>query len=155
MAHQESCKGCKKVFLKTLEKKFGEVVDQWSSSWPCRIDDVLNLSEMNKTTALSIKRIYGALQRYRGHDNFVGVHKLPKCDYYVNSLNCLVEIDESQHFTAPRGLSLSLYPKRRFRKPEPEQTTSCHLVCFVPKNPIKKKIGLLFIWQSTDQAISL
>jgi hypothetical protein len=111
MAHKESCKGCKKVFLRTLKREFGEVIDQWTSGWPCRIDDVLSLSEMNKSTAQSIKKIFRALQKHRGHKDFVGVKNLPKCDYYIKSLNCLVEIDESQHFTAPRGITLSLYRK--------------------------------------------
>lgn len=111
MAHHESCKGCKGVFLKMLKRQFGEVIDQWNSGWPCRIDDVLSLIEVNKAAARSIKKIYRALQKYREHDNFVGVKKLPRCDYYVKSLNCLVEIDESQHFTAPRRIALSLYPK--------------------------------------------
>jgi hypothetical protein len=30
----------------------------------------------------------------------------------VPYLNCLIEFDESQHFSAPRALTLSLYPKR-------------------------------------------
>jgi hypothetical protein len=112
MAHHESCKGCKREFLKSLKKQFGEVIDEWSSGWPCRIEDVLCLSNMNKTTAQSIKNIYAALQKHRGHEDFIRVKNLSQCDYYVKSLNCLVEIDESQHFTAPRGISLSLYPKR-------------------------------------------
>lgn len=112
MTHNESCRGCKRVFIKTLEREFGEVIDQWSSGWPCRIDHVLSLREINNTTVQSIEKIFRALQKYRGHENFVRAKKLPQCDYYIKSLNCLIEIDESQHFTTPRGIALSLYPTR-------------------------------------------
>jgi hypothetical protein len=111
MAHHESCKGCKKVFLRTLEKQFGEVIDQWSSGWPCRIDDVLVLDVMNKATAQTIEKIFKVLQKHRGHIKFVRAKKLRPCDYYVKSMNCLIEIDESQHFTTPRHLTFQLYPK--------------------------------------------
>ena len=36
---------------------------------------------------------------------------LQRCDIFLPELNCIVEIDESQHFTAARAISLSSYPK--------------------------------------------
>lgn len=111
MAHNENCRKCKNVFIKALTKEFGEVTEQWKSGWPCRIDDVLHLPEISKSKARSIKEIYSKLQQHRGYQNFVGVSKLPRCDYYIKPLNCLIEIDESQHFTAPRALTLSSYPR--------------------------------------------
>jgi len=111
MAHHESCKGCKKVFLRTLEKEFGEVIDQWRSGWPCRIKDVLSLEVMDKKTARTIEKIFKNLQKHRGNKEFVRAKTLRPCDYYIKSMNCLIEIDESQHFTALREIALSLYPK--------------------------------------------
>lgn len=111
MSHNEHCQECKRVFLTTLEKQFGEVSQQWSSNWPCRIDDILDSPQLPHKTKQSLYKIYKALQDYRGHKDFVGVPKLPESDYYIKSLNCIVEFDESQHFTAPRALTLSLYPK--------------------------------------------
>lgn len=111
MSHKESCKECKKAFLKTLQNEFGEVIEQWNSGWPCRIEDILDFSEIKADAAGLISRIYSALQDHRGHNSFVGRKTLPNCDYYIKSLNCLLEIDESQHFTAPRRLTLSLYPQ--------------------------------------------
>lgn len=110
MAHSEHCSKCKYIFLKTLKEKFGEVTEQWNSGWPCRVEDVLHLPELKKATARSLEKIYKALQSDRGYLNFVRRRQLPACDYYINSLNCLVEFDESQHFTARRALTLSLYP---------------------------------------------
>ena len=111
MAHNEHCRKCKDAFLTALIKVFGDVTEQWKSGWPCRIDDVLYISEITKAKARSIRGIYNRLQKYRGNYDFVRVQKLPACDYYIKPLNCLIEIDESQHFTSPRALALSLYPR--------------------------------------------
>jgi len=35
---------------------------------------------------------------------------VPPCDYYVSNPPFILEFDESQHFTRPRLVSLSLYP---------------------------------------------
>jgi hypothetical protein len=112
MAHLESCPKCKATFIKALKKEFGEVIEQWHSGWPCKIEDVIANPKINGLTAKSLKEIYKGLQDHRGHKMFVRTSKLPPSDYYVKSLNCLVEFDESQHFTAPRGHTLALYPKR-------------------------------------------
>ncbi len=111
MSHTESCKACKKKFLKALRREFGEVIEQWSTGWPCRIEDILNFSEIKSNAAGLMNRIYSVLQNHRGYNSFVGRKTGRNCDYYIKSLNCLFEIDESQHFTAPRKITLSLYPK--------------------------------------------
>ena len=51
-----------------------------------------------------------SLLKHRGHNGFVKAKKLPRCDYYVKDLNCLIEFDESRHFTVPRSLTLSICP---------------------------------------------
>ena len=111
MSHAESCRACKKAFLKALQSEFGVVIEQWNSGWPCKIEDILDSPEIKSSSARLMNRIYSALQDHRGYNSFVGRKMLPRCDYYVKTLNCLVEIDESQHFTGPRELTLSLYPK--------------------------------------------
>jgi len=58
----------------------------------------------------ALARIHAALQDFRGHREFVRARALPRCDYYVLKPGFVVEIDERQHFTAPRRLALSLYP---------------------------------------------
>ena len=111
MRHSEHCKKCKSVFLNSLEMEFGKVTDQWQSGWPYKIDDVLGLLDLDKKTAKSLGSIYRALQNYRGYQDFVCARRFPSSDYYIKRLNCLVEFDESQHFTAPRALALRLYPR--------------------------------------------
>ncbi|MDY6790738.1 MAG: hypothetical protein SWH54_05660 [Thermodesulfobacteriota bacterium] len=111
MTHKESCKKCKTAFLRALTKEFVEVTEQWKSGWPCRIDAILSIPQITKATARSLEKIYKALQNHRGFKAFVGRKTLPGCDYYIKSLNCIVEFDESQHFTSPRALTLSRYPR--------------------------------------------
>ena len=109
MAHPESCKKCKAIFLNALREKWGEVIEQWKPGWPCRIEDIAALPEIDKKTRATLRNIYLSLQQHRGHKKFVGWKYLPACDYFVPSLNCIIEFDESQHFTTPRALTLSNY----------------------------------------------
>jgi hypothetical protein len=112
MAHVESCKICKDSFLKFVTYNFGSVECQWSTNWPCKIDDVLKINRLRNSTSLLISKIYTTLQNNRGFTDFVKCKYLPPCDYYIPSLNCIIEFDESQHFTFPRKLSLAHYPKQ-------------------------------------------
>ena len=59
-----------------------------------------------------LELIYKALQEHQGHKNFVRVKNyIAPVDFYVPKPGLIVEFDESQHFTAPRKKTLSLYPK--------------------------------------------
>lgn len=111
MSHSEHCKKCKRIFLNSLVKEFGKVTDQWRSGWPCKIEDVLSLPSLDKETSNSLMKIYESLRNHRGFRDFVRARNFPTSDYYVDHLNCLVEIDESQHFTALRAITLQLYPR--------------------------------------------
>ncbi|MCG7853933.1 MAG: hypothetical protein MIO92_15535 [Methanosarcinaceae archaeon] len=111
LSHNEHCQDCKIAFLNTLRELFGEVIAEWSSGFPCKLKDVLALPNIGRNKARTLNRIYTTLQNHRGYKGFDHAHKLPPCDHYVPSLNCLIEFDESQHFTAPRALTLSLYSK--------------------------------------------
>jgi hypothetical protein len=113
MAHSESCKKCKTIFLRALRMEFGKVTEQWKSGWPCKLEDVVSLPMIDRSAAKKLAAIHHTLQNYRGHQTLVKKPKLQPCDYYVETLNCLVEFDESQHFTRPRGITLKLYPGTR------------------------------------------
>lgn len=112
MAHAENCPKCKTTFGKALKKEFGAVTKEWNSGWPCRLEDVIALGEIKKPAKQILAKIYRALQNHRGHKSFVRRSNLQSCDFYIKSLNCIIEFDESQHFTAPRGLTLELYPRK-------------------------------------------
>jgi hypothetical protein len=54
--------------------------------------------------------IYAALQRHRGFEVLVERQWLRPVDYFLPARRVVVEFDETQHFTAPRRLTLALYP---------------------------------------------
>lgn len=112
MNHAESCKKCKAALLKALQIEHGEVIQQWKPEWPCQIDDLYVLDVLTPSAKKSLKQIFKALRTYRGHRDFVKRRKIPACDYYIPSLNRLLEFDESQHFSAPRSLTFTYYPTR-------------------------------------------
>ena len=111
LSHNEHCQDCKIAFLNALRELFGEVISEWSPRWPCKLKDVLALPNIGLNKTRTLKKIYTALKNHRGYKGFDHSYKLPPCDHYLPSLNCLIEFDESQHFTAPRALTLSQYPK--------------------------------------------
>jgi len=88
-----------------LAALFGNVEVNWDLDLPCRLEDYNN-------TSLSdiLGSVHDALQKNRMFDHFVKSKKLPKVDYFIPARNLIVEFDESQHFTKPRDVALSLYP---------------------------------------------
>ena len=58
----------------------------------------------------ALGRIHSALQRHQGFETFVGRSRLRGADYFLPERRVAVEFDEPQHFTAPRHLTLTLYP---------------------------------------------
>jgi hypothetical protein len=58
----------------------------------------------------TLQIIRAALCDLRGHGDFIKSALVPPCDYYMPEQKLIVEFDESQHFSRPRLISLSLYP---------------------------------------------
>ncbi len=88
---------------KILEQRFGHVETEAKFDWlivPDRssTDDVLT-------------RIHEALFSFRGYKNFSTPRIQLQCDFFIPLRNLIIEYDERQHFTEPRAISLSLYPK--------------------------------------------
>jgi hypothetical protein len=103
--HNERCRECKKRIAELLLKIYGEA----------RINHNLQLSnrpEAFKNTPYHepLQRVFESLQKHRGHEEFVRARKLPNVDFFVPSLGLILEFDESQHFTAPREITLCNYP---------------------------------------------
>lgn len=107
VAHNERCKDCKVRVLSLLEAAYGTVKTNWDLNISSRLDDHKNSESFG-----DLQKIYSALVGYRGFDNFVKSNKLPRVDFFVPSMGMIVEFDESQHFTIPRDISLSLYPAK-------------------------------------------
>lgn len=106
MKHPRRCAACKTALGEALGQRFA-VTPGWRSGWPCRVDDVGGIPEIGGALA----EIHGRLVRHRGFTNFVRVPRLPGCDWKVDAPRpFLVELDESQHFTAARAVALGAYP---------------------------------------------
>lgn len=107
--HSERCRECKQRIEQLLIALYGEVQQNASLGTPAT-------PELYKETPAyeTLKSIYEALQRQRGYESFVRRKSLPNCDFLVATHRFLLEFDESQHFSASRKLSLSLYPKDGF-----------------------------------------
>ena len=103
--HRESCRTCKERVVELLTCAFGPIHANHDLNLPSSVGEWATLDHGDR-----LGRIYEALQKHRGHGQFVNVPKMPRVDYYVPNPGFIVEFDESQHFTEPRGLTLALYP---------------------------------------------
>ena len=104
--HNQRCPECKRIVRDMLAVLFGKVETNFDLKMPCKLEDYENTDIYG-----DLQSIYEALKNLRGFDNFVRASKLPRVDYYVPSHNLIIEFDESQHFTKPRDIALSLYSK--------------------------------------------
>ncbi len=57
------------------------------------------------------EKIIKVLEDYRGFKDFYTPNRTLPCDYVIEEQKLIIEYDEQQHFTAPRRLTLELYPK--------------------------------------------
>lgn len=103
--HSERCPDCKSRIAQVLQRLYGTCLQNYTFDWPTE-PETYHQTPMSKT----LRNIFQALQNFRGHDSFVGAKRLPPCDFYVPAPQFIVEFDESQHFTRPRKIALSLYP---------------------------------------------
>ncbi len=105
--HNERCPECKETVKKLLEKIYGKVEQNYNLEAGTLPDDFKNTPYYEE-----LKKIYETLQNYRGHKNFVKSKTLPNCDFFVSNQRFIVEFDETQHFTEPRGVALKSYPEK-------------------------------------------
>jgi len=104
-SHNERCRQCKQRIAALLAVEFTRVESNWDLDLPCKVEDY-----KNSNIAAALGTIHAKLQRHRGHLEFVRASRLPRVDFYVPDQGLIIEFDESQHFTKPRELSLTLYP---------------------------------------------
>lgn len=104
--HGERCKDCKIAIENLLKKIYGEVKPNYKF-------DIGVHPENFKNTFFyeNLKDIYESLQNHRGYRDFVRAKNIPHCDYFIPNPGFVIEFDESQHFTLPRKISLTKYPK--------------------------------------------
>ncbi len=104
--HDERCPECKNTIERMLKKIYGVVKPNhkfYIGTEPEKFEDAIYHK--------NLRRIFVDLQNYKGCEKFVYTDTLPNCDYFVQNPGFIVEFDESQHFTAPRKISLQNYPR--------------------------------------------
>ncbi len=109
-SHSEQCPDCKTRVRELLERIYGKCLANHGFSWPAQ------LSSYKGTSIFSaLQSVVRVLEEYRGFcsKNFVRAKTVAPCDFWVPDPGFVVEFDESQHFTAPRKLALSMYPDDR------------------------------------------
>lgn len=104
--HDERCPECKKTIHKFLKRIYDKVFISYAFKLGTKPEDYKN-SPFYKDLA----NIFRKLQEYRGYLDFVRTKNLPAVDFFIPVPGFVLEFDESQHFTIPRRLTLSCYPK--------------------------------------------
>ena len=103
--HDEHCRECKRIILLMLEKAYGEAKLNY------RLDFKVTPESFKNTKQYKVlAEIFKALQSHRGFTDFIKSDRLPPFDFFVPRPGFIIEFDESQHFTKPREIALSLYP---------------------------------------------
>jgi len=107
-SHYENCRDCKDSVKNFLASIFGTTVVNSDIDLPSRLEKYTNTSVYKE-----LEKIYNKICEYRGIKNFVKAKKLPRVDFFVPKKKIIIEYDESQHFTKPREIALSHYPKSK------------------------------------------
>jgi hypothetical protein len=104
--HSGHCRACKERVREMLTTLYGECLISHSFAWSAKPEDYAGTS-----IGETLKQICAALGDLRGHRYFIKSPLVPPVDYYIPEQKLIVEFDESQHFTRPRLMTLSLYPQ--------------------------------------------
>lgn len=105
LPHSGHCRACKERVRELLSAVYGGCQTHRQFPWPAR-------PEAYAGTAIghTLKRIRDAIGELRGHRDFIKSAQMPPCDYFIADPPFIVEFDENQHFSRPRGVALAHYP---------------------------------------------
>ena len=101
----KNSKQIKESFLNRLESVFDHVEKEATFLW-LKTPDV---KEVNKLPP-SLVSIFEKLHMKRGTESFLKQRTSLRCDYFLPKQRIIIEVDERQHFTAPRAQALLIYP---------------------------------------------
>ncbi|KIQ93094.1 hypothetical protein LH47_02851 [Anoxybacillus thermarum] len=104
--HNHRCSECKNTIIDMFRVIFGNVKIEHKMEIKARLEDYIHDSYYK-----DLATIYNALKNYRGNESFVRSKFLKSCDLYIPQPGFVVELDESQHFSEARKISLTHYPK--------------------------------------------
>ena len=104
--HSERCAECKTRVVQLLDRIYGTCVRNHRFRWPTGLADYAQTP-----IGSALGKVARVLEEHRGFriDEFVRINMLAPCDFWVPDPGFIVEFDESQHFTSPRRLALSVY----------------------------------------------
>lgn len=103
--HSQRCAECKAKVRQLLEHIYGACFPNHRFLWSAQLSAYHGAPIFN-----ALQKVLHSLGDFRGHSDFVKTESLPPCDFFVPKPGFIVEFDESQHFTVPRKIALSLYP---------------------------------------------
>ena len=103
--HSAHCRACKERVRELLAAIYGDCRANHQFPWPAHPEAYANTPIGNL-----LERIRTALGDFRGYRDFIKSPLMPPCDYFISDPPFIVEFDESQHFSHPRLVTLSLYP---------------------------------------------
>ena len=104
--HSEHCRACKERVRELLTAIYGHCHVNHSFTFPAKPEDY-----GQTPIGAALQRVCAGLGDLRGHRDFIKSALMPPCDFYVSNPPFILEFDESQHFSSPRLVTLSLYPK--------------------------------------------
>jgi hypothetical protein len=105
--HSGHCRACKQRVHELLTAAFGDCRVNHAFPWPAQPQ-----AYRNSAIGAALEQIRTALEEFRGHREFIKSSEVPPCDYYIVDPPFILEFDESQHFSGPRLITLTNYPRQ-------------------------------------------
>ncbi len=106
--HDERCSECKNAIadcLRALYGATGVVRREHRLPLPAKLSAYVDHPRYD-----DLRRIHRALVAHRGHEAFTRTARIRPLDIFVDPPGFVVELDEGQHFSAARRVSLEAYP---------------------------------------------
>ena len=105
-SHSERCRECKIRVRELLERIYGTCLPDHRFRWQTGLAPYAG-TLIDST----LRNVAAVLEAHRGFGigDFVRRDVLAGCDFWVPDPGFIVEFEESQHFTSPRKLALSVY----------------------------------------------
>ena len=104
--HNTRCHKCKSNIYFLLNRIHGAIEHKYQATGV----SVRLASYRGSDLYPELEAIHEALIAFRGYESFVNAKTLQRCDLFVPAVGSVVELDERQHFSAPRAVSLEHYP---------------------------------------------
>ena len=105
--HSAHCRACKERVRELLALVYGKCSVNHSFPWSAQPQDYAN-----SPVGILLQRIHTDLGNLRGQRDFSKSALVPPCDFYISDPPFILEFDESQHFSRPRLVTLSVYAEQ-------------------------------------------